>query len=228
MSNYYKQNSEGFLLHRKQVFTLYKKPFIVISLSIYIVIVLLVSFIGNAVGSSNPEPGSQDDPLVTKSYVDRYISERITPLENTVYNMSIAVARLEKTVFELKKGLKQPIKLTINNKTASVGEQSHSLDTAPFTVDGRTMVPFRFIGEALGAAVDWEPSTKTVSYVLGDTKIEFPISSTTITINGKANNVDVPATLANGRTFVPVRMVSEQLGASVDWNPNTKQVTIIP
>ncbi len=189
---------------------------------------LLVTFMGNAVGSSTPEPGSQDDPLVTKSYVDRYISERITPLENAVYNMSIQVAQLEKRVNELKQNLKPPIRLTINNKTAYIGEQSHTLEVAPFMVDGRTMVPFRFIGEALGAAVDWEPTTKTVSYILGDTTIKFPIGSTTITINGKTTTVDVPAALVNGRTFVPVRMVSEQLGATVDWNASTKQVNIIP
>lgn len=190
--------------------------------------VLLFTFMGNAIGSSNPEPGSQDDPLVTKSYVDQYISQRISSLENTVSNMSIQVAQLEKRVVEIKKGLKPPIGLTINNKTAYIGEQSHSLETAPFIVDGRTMVPFRFIGEALGANVGWEPSTKTVSYVLAHTKIEFPIGSKTITINGKVSTVDVPATLVNGRTFVPVRMVSEQLGAAVNWDPKTRKVTIFP
>ncbi|WP_051534327.1 stalk domain-containing protein [Desulfitibacter alkalitolerans] len=205
-----------------------KKPLIIITLSVYMAILLLVSSLGSAVGSSTPQPGSQEDPLVTKSYVERYLNERITPLENAIKNLTNQVAQLEKRVNELKQSLKPPIRLILNNKTAHVGEQSHALETAPFTVDGRTMVPFRFIGEALGARVDWEPATRTVSYVLGDTRIEFPIGSTTVMINGRVQKVDVPASLVNGRTFVPVRMVSEQLGARVDWNPNARQVTIFP
>ncbi|MBS3950706.1 MAG: copper amine oxidase N-terminal domain-containing protein [Clostridia bacterium] len=207
---------------------MFKKPLIIITLSAYMAILLLVSSLGSAVGSSKPQPGSQEDPLVTKSYVDRYLNERITPLENAVKNLANQVAQLEKRVNDLKQSFKPPIRLIINSKTAHIGEKAHALETAPFIADGRTMVPFRFIGETLGARVDWEPATRTVSYVLADTRIEFPIGSTTVMINGRAQKADVPARLVNGRTFVPVRMVSEQLGARVDWNPSTRQVTIFP
>ena len=206
---------------------MYKKPMLIISLSFYIAIILLTSFTGSAVGSSNPQPATQEDPLVTRSYVDRYINERISPLENTVQNLTNQVAQLEERVNSLMDNLGS-IRLIVDNRIAHVGGTAYTLDAAPFIVDRRTMVPFRFIGEALGAEVDWDPATRTVSYVLGDTRIEIPIGSTTIRINGEAQRVDVPASLVNGRTFVPVRMVSEQLGAKVNWNPVTRQVTILP
>ena len=206
---------------------MYKKPMLIISLSLYIAVILLTSLTGSAVGSPNSQPGGPDDPLVTRSYVDRYINERVTPLENAVQNLTNQVAQLEERISSLMDNLGS-IRLTVDSRTAHVGGRAYTLDTAPFMTDGRTMVPFRFIGEALGAEVDWDPATRTVFYVFGDTKIEIPIDSTTIRINGETQRIDVPASFVNGRTFVPVRMVSEQLGAGVNWNPVTRQVTILP
>ena len=207
---------------------MYKKPILIISLSVYIAIILLAAFMGNAMGSSNPQPGTSEDPLVTRSYVERYINERIVPLETAIQNLTTQVAQLEARVNSIIDNFGPPIRLVINNRTAHVGDTAHTLDAAPFMVDGRTMVPFRFIGEALGAEVGWDPATRTVSYVLGGTSIEIPIGSTTIRVNGEAQRVEVPASLVGGTTFVPVRIVSEQLGARVNWNPTTRQVTILP
>lgn len=195
---------------------------------VFISFFIISSFIGKVVGSSLPEPGSKEDPLVTKSYVDNYIAQQITPLKNAVYNLSIQVAQLQATVDELVDNLKPTIILTLNSQNAYIGEQLNILDAAPFLANGRTMVPFRFIGEALGAEVNWEPSTQKVSYILGDKKIEFSIGANSVLVNGQEEKLEVPASILNGRTFVPVRMVSEMLGAKVDWNPNTKEVIIIP
>jgi len=191
-------------------------------------IILLTSFMGTAVGSPNAQPGSQEDPLVTRSYVDRYINERMAPLESAVQNLTNQVAQLEEKINNLSENLGPSVRLTIDNRTAYIGVAAHTLDVAPFIVDGRTMVPFRFIGEALGAEVDWDPATRTVAYVIGNTRIAIPIGSTTIMVNSQPRVVDASASLVDGVTFVPVRMVSEQLGARVNWNPITRQVTILP
>ena len=207
---------------------MYRKFMLITSLSFYMAFILLTVSIGSAVGSPNPQPGGPEDPLVTRTYVHNYINERIAPLENTIQSLTNQVAQLEQRVNYLTESLGPTIRLTIDNRTAHVGGTVHTLDAAPFMIDTRTMVPFRFIGEALGAEVDWDPATRTVFYVLGSTRIEFPIDSTTIRVNGQAQTVDVPASLVGGITFVPVRMVSEQLGARVNWNPVTRQVTILP
>lgn len=55
------------------------------------------------------------------------------------------------------------IRLTIDNKTAIVDGEEETLDTAPIIVDGRTMLPIRFISESLGLNVEWDAETKTVT-----------------------------------------------------------------
>jgi len=54
--------------------------------------------------------------------------------------------------------------LQIGNDTAKVGDEYKALDSAPVIVNGRTMVPVRFITEALGLQVRWDPTTKTVVF----------------------------------------------------------------
>ncbi|MUG47449.1 copper amine oxidase N-terminal domain-containing protein [Paenibacillus woosongensis] len=56
----------------------------------------------------------------------------------------------------------QMIELIIGSNHAKINDQLHKLDVEAKTIKNRTMVPLRFIGEALGEDVQWEPSTKTV------------------------------------------------------------------
>ena len=101
-----------------------------------------------------------------------------------------------------------------------------SFDVAPRIIDGRVLVPFRVIVEALGAEVGWNESTQTVSATRGGTVITMPIGSTTPTVNGQIVAIDVPATIIDGRTLIPVRFISESLGVDVDWNGATQTVSI--
>ena len=61
------------------------------------------------------------------------------------------------------------IKLTLNNKTAYINGSAHTLDTAPTTLGGRTMVPARFVAEALGCTVKWDAKTETVDIYTDNT-----------------------------------------------------------
>lgn len=105
-------------------------------------------------------------------------------------------------------------------------------DQAPVIESGRTLVPFRAIGEALGAEIDWEANSKTVTFENDTTKVQFQINGDNLTATDKETNtssvvaVDVPATIINGRTMVPVRVVSENLGFDVDWDADTKTVYV--
>src|SRR5690606_27704058 len=80
--------------------------------------------------------------------------------------------------------------------------------------------------EALGAEVGWEGSTKTVTISQGDKEIKIVIGKKDYTINGEKNLMDTEALLKEDRTFVPVRFVSEGLGARVDWDPAVRTVYI--
>lgn len=105
-------------------------------------------------------------------------------------------------------------------------------DVPPQIINGRTLVPMRAIFEALGAEVTWNGE---IQYIMAQTQnkhIDMYIGSDTmgVTKNGDtfANMVtlDVPPVIIDGRTLVPVRAVSESLDCDVQWDEDSKTVTI--
>lgn len=118
------------------------------------------------------------------------------------------------------------LELQIGSKSAYINGERKDLDAPPFIENGRTLVPFRFIGEALGAEVSWIAEEKKAVYELGGVKVEVIIGSSTAYVNGKLITLEVPPKISNGRTFVPLRFVSEALGASVIWEAETKRIII--
>ena len=94
-------------------------------------------------------------------------------------------------------------------------------------LDGRTLVPLRAIFEALGASVEWEGTTQTVSSVKGKKTVILTVGVPSISVNGEAKPLDVPAQIVNGRTLVPARAVAEAFGCEVVWIAETRTVVII-
>lgn len=88
----------------------------------------------------------------------------------------------------------------------------------------RIQVPFRGIGEAMGAKVDY--SGKIVSFEKGDISIQLTLGSNIAAVNGKTITLDSVATAKNGRTFVPLRFISENLGENVRWDGEGNMVWI--
>ncbi|MHB8637089.1 MAG: copper amine oxidase N-terminal domain-containing protein [Fimbriimonadaceae bacterium] len=91
---------------------------------------------------------------------------------------------------------------------------------------GRFLVPLRGIFEKMGAHVRWDDDSQTVFANRNDTKVELTIGSNNATVNGDAVLMDVPAQLINGSTFVPLRFLSETLGARVDFDGPTRSINI--
>jgi len=120
------------------------------------------------------------------------------------------------------------IVLYVGKKTGEVNAKTVNLDVAPFIhkKTGRTMVPLRFIGEALGAKVDWDNAERKVTYTLYGKKIELWIDKATALVNGNPVVVDPSPYIVSGRTVVPLRFVSENLGASVEWDSKSQRITI--
>ncbi|ETT54825.1 copper amine oxidase family protein [Paenibacillus sp. FSL H8-237] len=92
--------------------------------------------------------------------------------------------------------------------------------------NGRTLVPVRFVAESLGAKVGWESKTQTVPITRDDQSIVLTINQNVVQVDGKEVTLDTKAILSGGRTFVPLRFVSEVLGAKVDWDNPTDTVFI--
>jgi phosphate transport system substrate-binding protein len=101
-----------------------------------------------------------------------------------------------------------------------------NMDVAPLMQEGRVLVPFRFIAENLGGLVSWDEASQTVKIVTADKTVSLPVGQTTATVNGEAKTLDVSATLVDGRTLVPVRFVSESLGADVTWDDANQTVNV--
>ena len=99
-------------------------------------------------------------------------------------------------------------------------------DTPPTIVDGRTLVPVAAIFDALGATMVWDGETRTASGTRDDVTVSIPIGSTTVYVNGEAQELDVPAQIINSRTMVPAAFVSNALGCEVTWNDDTKTAAV--
>lgn len=99
-------------------------------------------------------------------------------------------------------------------------------DAVPIIEEGRTLVPLRAIFEAMGAKVEWDNSTQTATAVKGSTTVVLKIGSLEPTINGVVKKIDVPGKIVNNRTLAPLRFVGEAFGGTVDWNNDTRQITM--
>lgn len=99
-------------------------------------------------------------------------------------------------------------------------------DQPPIMRNDRTLVPMRAIFESLGAEVSWNNNTETVTAVKGNIILKLTIGEKAIYKNGKKISLYVEPILLNDRTLVPVRAISESIGANVSWNESTNTVII--
>ena len=113
----------------------------------------------------------------------------------------------------------QRIQTTVN------GEPVH-MDVAPVTIDGRVLVPVRGVFEKMGVNVDWDAANRAV-YATGNGRaVTLYINKRVATVNNHDVTLDVPAMVYAGRTMVPLRFISESMGAVVDWLPSNNTVAI--
>lgn len=99
-------------------------------------------------------------------------------------------------------------------------------ETPPIIENDRTLIPVRFLFEQMGATVDWNQETQTATILRDNTAISLDIDNTEAQINGEPVTMDVPSRLINGKTMVPIRFLSEELGYTVDWDEESRIITI--
>jgi hypothetical protein len=123
------------------------------------------------------------------------------------------------------------ITLQINNKNAIINDKNVTMDVAPFIKKDKTFVAFRFIGENIGATVNYKMNDSTkklewVSYLLNVKSIFLFLGKKDGFVNGRTINVDPPPELFKDRAVVPLRFVSENLNCLVKWFPKNKTILI--
>ncbi|MGV8119943.1 MAG: stalk domain-containing protein [Candidatus Xenobiia bacterium LiM19] len=111
------------------------------------------------------------------------------------------------------------IKVYLNNRLIP-------FDQPPVMIDGNILVPMRGVFEELGADVKWKSSSQTIYAKRDTTEIIIQIGAPFASVNGKTTELAAPAAMVRGRTMVPLRFVSEALGAEVKWHGATRTVII--
>jgi hypothetical protein len=113
------------------------------------------------------------------------------------------------------------IQAKIGSAELIVNGGTKTMDVAPFidAASGSTLVPIRFIAEALGASVDWDGETATVTIALDGQTL-------TLQIGRLDEGMLVAPVIRDDRTFVPLRYVSETLGCNVIWTEDTQEIDI--
>ncbi len=131
--------------------------------------------------------------------------------------MSLALVMLLVPVFVCS-AAQQMVEVTLSGTEVSVavnGKLINFPDQKPYITEGRTLIPVRFISEALGAQVKW--NDPQISIAVKDKSIVLIMDSKTATVNNSPISLDVPAAISGGRVMVPLGFVSQVLGAEVKW-----------
>lgn len=117
----------------------------------------------------------------------------------------------------------------INSNIYEVNGIAKVMDAVPYIKTGRTYVPVRYLGYALGVAennIIWDAVSRKVTLSKEDRTVELTIGSQSIKVNGIVNTMEVAPEIINGRTMLPARYVAEGLGYQVGWDPGTGTVLI--
>ena len=122
--------------------------------------------------------------------------------------------------------------LYIGSRVIIVNDTPGILDSALF-IDknsGRTMVPLRAIGEAIGAIITFDPSTQRIDIKKDATIIQLWIGKPKAMVNGVSVDIDpdkpVSPVIIKGRTFLPLRFIAEAFEFKVDWEASIQRITL--
>jgi hypothetical protein len=144
-------------------------------------------------------------------YVIAVQEDRINDAKGHAIAILKAVAKISGVSFKIGDS-----SLTVNGSVVTTGEAASYLDNK----SNRTLGSARFISEAVGAQVDFEDSTKTVTIKVGDNTVSMTLGSKDVYVNGSKSKValDQELVIKNGRAYVPVRAFAEALGMKVFWH----------
>lgn len=114
-----------------------------------------------------------------------------------------------------------PLRVVVNDRQVNFPDGNAFLDA-----NDRVLVPVRFVSEELGAHVLWNPPSQVVTITEGEKQISLKIGEKQIVVGETKKKLDTEPVLKKGRTYVPVRFVSEGLGAEVLWDNKINTVYI--
>lgn len=118
------------------------------------------------------------------------------------------------------------VTMVIGQKSMTVNGTKTKLEVAPLLKDGTTYVPIKYVLDSFGGESQWNNTAKKITVTRGTTVLEVTVGKKEFMLSGKRSQADVAPIIVNGRTLVPLRLVSEQLGIHVKWDKITKSITL--
>lgn len=134
-------------------------------------------------------------------------------------NYAVTPGRKISNALVVKKLKTQPVRLNLN-------DMALYFDVEPYIESGRVMVPLRRILEMQGCQVKWLNETRQIQVNRYGTTLLFKTGEETVVVDGKNYQMDVPLVIKNGRSFVPVRFLTEFFGGTVEWLGDQKLVEL--
>lgn len=118
------------------------------------------------------------------------------------------------------------VQMIVGQKTMTVNGQKQGLDVAPLLKNDTTYVPIKYITDSFGGTATWNNTAKKTTVIRGSEVIEMVVDKREFLLNGTKKTAKVAPIIVNGRTLVPLRLVSDQLGINVKWEQKTKSITL--
>ncbi|RKN82243.1 stalk domain-containing protein [Paenibacillus ginsengarvi] len=103
---------------------------------------------------------------------------------------------------------------------------NYPMKQKPVIEDGSSYLYVRDLAAALGASVEWDSGNQAAVYTKGTRKVTLYTTKNEVELNGETRTTDTPAKLIGDYTMVPVRLLSEVLGAKITYTEATRTVTI--
>ena len=118
--------------------------------------------------------------------------------------------------------MRNSIVMKINNSTAYVDRKAKQIDDdstiVPQIIEGRTLLPLRFVSENFGCEVLFDDNTREITVNGENVEIKMTLGQKQYIVNGEEKELDVVPDIIGGRTFVPIRALGEALGKTVHWD----------
>ncbi|MFR9297365.1 MAG: stalk domain-containing protein, partial [Aedoeadaptatus pacaensis] len=174
--------------------------------------------------TEKPNPGEPGKPNPQKpSHPSASPRLQWKPSENS-REKKVSVPNTVQLSVKLKIGSKDVQRNVRGSKTNT------KVDVAPFIHNNRTMLPIRHVAESLGLEVQWIEKTRTVVLSDKNNRVEIPVDTNKIIVNGKTYVSDTKAMIRNDRTYLPIANVARALGLvdgkEIIWNAETQEVEI--
>ncbi len=116
--------------------------------------------------------------------------------------------------------------LEIDHHYLYTPEGAVALEAAPTIRDDHTLLPIRAVIEAIGGTVYWDAAEQKITLKRNGQVVILQLNKTAAFVNGRITLLEAVPIIENDRTLSPLRFATETLGCTVDWNSETRRISI--